>query len=164
MSDTLTVATEPRRELAEAREICPTTAWKAVSAGAIMVDVREPHEIERAAFAVPGRIDIPLGELERRWSELPRDRDLVLVCAVGQRSLKATYYLMYHGYTRVANLAGGIVAWARKGFPVSGEVPAASSTGGCCGAPAATSTSANCGSAQTAGSGCATSGEPGGCC
>lgn len=163
MSDTLTAATEPRRELAQAREICPTTAWKAVSAGAVMVDVREPQEIERLAFAVPGRIDIPLGELERRWSVLPRDRDLVLVCAVGQRSLKATYYLMYHGYSRVANLAGGIAAWAQKGFPVSGKVQAVSSTGGCCGAPAATSTSATCGSG-TAASGCATPGAPGGCC
>lgn len=68
---------------------------------------------------------------------LPRDRDLVLACAVGERSLKATYFLMYPGDTQVANMQGGIAKWARKGFPVNGGAGAAAApaafAGSCCG-------------------------------
>lgn len=48
-------------------------------------------------------IDIPLGHLERRFAELPRDEDLVMVCQGRGRSLKATYFLMYQGYENVAS-------------------------------------------------------------
>lgn len=40
---------------------------------------------------------------------------------------------MYQGYTQVANMEGGIMKWARKGFPIKGHAPvAAPATGGCC--------------------------------
>jgi hypothetical protein len=79
----------------------------------------------------------PLSEFERRFSELPRDRQLVIVCQTGARSLKATYFLMYQGYQQVANMEGGILKWASKGFPVTGAAgTAASSASSCCGGPA----------------------------
>jgi rhodanese-related sulfurtransferase len=64
-----------------------------------------------------------------------RDRDLIMVCAVGERSLKATYFLMYHGHGRVANMEGGIAKWIRKGFPFRGDADFARETApaGCCG-------------------------------
>ncbi|NWG74939.1 MAG: rhodanese-like domain-containing protein, partial [Rubrivivax sp.] len=111
-----------RIELPEARQVCPTTTRRLLAEGALLVDVREPAEVERAAFDVPGAVAIPLSQLERRVAELPRDRQLVIACEVGERSLKATYFLMYHGYTQVANLEGGLLKWARKGFPVKGDV------------------------------------------
>ena len=61
----------------------------------------------RLAFDVPAIVNIPLFELEQRWSELPKDRELVLVCESGVRSLKATNYLQFQGFTRVSNLEGG---------------------------------------------------------
>ena len=108
--------------LQEAKEVCPTTTRRLLSEGALLVDVREPSEIKAISFDVPSILTIPLSELEQRWSEVPKDREVVLVCQVGERSLKATYYLQYHGYTQVSNMGGGIVKWARKGFPVNGKL------------------------------------------
>jgi rhodanese-related sulfurtransferase len=108
--------------LQEAKEVCPTTTRRLLSEGALLVDVREPSEIKAISFDVPGILTIPLSELEQRWREVPKDREVVLVCQVGERSLKATYYLQYHGYTQVSNMGGGIVKWAKKGFPVKGKL------------------------------------------
>jgi rhodanese-related sulfurtransferase len=127
------------RSLGDAEQICPTTTRRRLAEGAVLVDVRETAEIERLAFDVENVIALPMSELEARFAELPRDRDLVLVCAVGVRSLKATYFLMYHGFTTVANMDGGITKWAAKGFPVKGDVPAHEAghgAGACCGGDA----------------------------
>lgn len=110
--------------LKEANDVCPTTTRRMIAAGALLVDVRESSEVRAFAFDVPAIVNIPLSEFEQRWSELPQDRELVLVCQVGARSLKATYHLQYHGYTHVSNMSGGIDKWARKGFPVKGQLNA----------------------------------------
>lgn len=124
-----------QNRLNEAREVCPTTTRRLIKEGALLLDVREPSEVELFAFDVPDVVLIPMSELEQRWSEVPRDRDVVVVCEVGVRSLKATYYLQFHGYTRVSNMGGGIVKWARKGFPVKGQpFGVGSTTTECCGA------------------------------
>jgi rhodanese-related sulfurtransferase len=143
--------------LDEAKEVCPTTALRMSREGALLVDVRERDEIDGLAFDVPDLVVMPMSEFERRCAELPRDRDLVMVCRVGERSLKATYYLMYRGYTRVANMTDGIAKWARRGFPVKGDIAAAfqSSVSGCCGGAAA-SPSASDGSVPAASEGCCT--------
>jgi rhodanese-related sulfurtransferase len=139
-------------DLPQAREVCPTTTRRLLAEGALMVDVRELAEVAQVGFDVPGVLLMPLSELEQRFADLPRDRDLVLVCQVGQRSLKAAYFLMYQGYTRVASMDGGLFKWANKGFPIKGasaasSAQATSSAGGCCGtAAAATASSSCCGS------------------
>jgi rhodanese-related sulfurtransferase len=134
-----------RVELPPAREVCPTTTRRLLGEGALMVDVRELTEVAQLAFDLPGVLLMPMSELEQRFAELPRDRDLVLVCQVGERSLKATYFLMYHGYTRVANMEGGIFKWAAKGFPIKGSKPAAATgSTACCGAPAPTAAASSC--------------------
>ena len=124
-----------RVDLPQAREVCPTTTRRLLAEGALLVDVRELSEVAQVAFDVPGVVLMPLSELEQRFSELPRERDLVLACQVGQRSLKATYFLMFHGYTRVASMQGGLVKWAAKGFPLQGAQPmAAAPSDDCCAA------------------------------
>jgi rhodanese-related sulfurtransferase len=116
----------------EAREVCPTNAWRLANEGALLVDVREPREVQALAFDVPDLVNIPLLALETRWSELPKDRDVVLVCEGGGRSLKATYFLQLHGFTRVSNLSGGVLKWMRKGLPVIGQrLDAAACATGC---------------------------------
>ena len=114
-----------QRDLAEAREICPTTSRRLLAEGALLVDVREPAEVAQAGFGDCELMTIPMSAFEARWSEIPRDRDVILACAVGQRSLKATYFLMYQGYTRVTNMQYGMARWAARGFPVTGDVAAA---------------------------------------
>ena len=135
-SDTATIpgSGQGYRKLDQAQEVCPTTTRRMAAEGAILVDVREPDEIARLAFDVPNLVAIPLNQLETRFDELPRDKDLVLVCQGGARSLKATYFLMYQGFERVANMQGGILKWASKGFPVRGDAaqgPEASANTGC---------------------------------
>ena len=132
--------------LEEAKQVCPTTTQRLVREGALLVDVRERNEVAALAFNVPEVVNIPLLELEQRWPELPKDRDIVLVCENGARSLKATYYLQFQGFTRVSNMEGGIVKWMGKNFPVIGQrhrAPAAST--GCRGSTgAAPAASAAC--------------------
>lgn len=126
-----------RIELPTARAVCPTTTRRLLAEGALLVDVRELTEVATTAFDVPGVLLMPLSELEQRFDELPRSRQLVLASSSGQRSLKATYFLMYHGHDQVAHMEGGLAKWARRGFPIRGAVPAEVATAGtCCGAPA----------------------------
>ncbi|MEO8299522.1 MAG: rhodanese-like domain-containing protein [Burkholderiales bacterium] len=77
-----------RVELPQAREVCPTTPRRLLTEGALLVDVREHTEVAQLAFDVPGIVVMPLSEFEQRFAELPRDRDLVMVCQSGPRSLK----------------------------------------------------------------------------
>jgi rhodanese-related sulfurtransferase len=131
--------------LAEAKEVCPTTTRRLANEGALLVDVREVNEVQALAFDVPNLVNIPLSELEVRWSELPKDRELVMVCQGGERSLKATYFLQYQGYTQVSNMSGGILKWMQKNFPVIGkraEVSACAT--GCCTPASSTSATSGC--------------------
>ena len=105
-----------------ARQYCPSlTLRKVTEEGAWLVDVREPSETAALAFDMPNVIAMPMSELEQRVAELPRDRELILACAVGERSLKAACFLMSHGYDKVANMEGGLEKWLRKGLPVKGD-------------------------------------------
>ena len=75
-----------------------------------VLDVRE--DWERAAARLPGTIDIPMAQVPARLAELPRDRDIVVMCHGGVRSLRVAQFLAQSGFSRVANLIGGIHAWA----------------------------------------------------
>ncbi len=76
----------------------------------VLVDVREADELEISAL--PGIVHIPLGEIETRYEEIPRDQDVVIVCRSGSRSGKITEFLLGQGYTRVRNLATGMNGYA----------------------------------------------------
>ena len=73
-----------------------------------LLDVREPHE--HAAGRLAGCVLIPLGELAGRTAELPRDREIVVVCRSGRRCAFATHYLLQEGF-RATNMGGGMLAW-----------------------------------------------------
>lgn len=111
-----------KKDLAEANEVCPTTTRGLLAKGALLVDVREQDEVDQVAFADCEVLHIPMSAFEQRWSEIPRDREVILACGTGARSLKATYFLMYQGYEQVANMTHGISRWIERGFPVSGDV------------------------------------------
>jgi len=81
-----------------------------------LLDVREPWEYQEGH--VPGAQLIPLGELEQRVKEVPRDRPILAICHSGQRSLAAAGYLLQLGYNSVSNVDGGTAAWIERGFPV----------------------------------------------
>jgi rhodanese-related sulfurtransferase len=81
-----------------------------------LLDVREPWEYQ--AGHVPGAQLIPLGELEQRVNEVPRDQPVLAICHSGQRSLAAAGYLLQLGYPSVSNVEGGTAAWIERGYHV----------------------------------------------
>lgn len=84
--------------------------------GAIMVDVREPSEIKALAYDVEGIKTIPLGQLKERMGEIPKDKEIILACRSGKRSMRAAKMLVANGYKNVYNMNGGIIAWSNKGL------------------------------------------------
>jgi adenylyltransferase/sulfurtransferase len=76
----------------------------------VLLDVREAEEV--AFVQLPGALHIPLAELPARWQELDSEAEIVVYCHHGIRSAAAAAFLSKQGFPRVANLRGGIDAWA----------------------------------------------------
>lgn len=81
----------------------------------ILIDVREPHEFNSGHIA--GAINIPLGQIPNRLSEIPRDTQVILYCRTGNRSDTAASVLASAGYSGILDL-GGVVQWAQQGYPL----------------------------------------------
>lgn len=75
-----------------------------------LLDVREAWEYELVHIA--GALHIPMDEIPERLAELPTDQALVVVCHHGMRSMHVAQFLESRGFADVANLDGGIDAWA----------------------------------------------------
>jgi len=86
----------------------PLAHWDATD-GAFLLDVRQP--VELVIEKVPGAANIPLGELRSRLSELPRDKEIHVICRSGQRAYYATRVLLQNGF-KVRNLSGGMLSRA----------------------------------------------------
>jgi rhodanese-related sulfurtransferase len=89
-----------------------------VPSAPLLVDVREVWEYEGGH--AQGAANVPLSEFRQRWSELPRDRDLLMICHLGERSLMAARFLRQQGVERVANVEGGTDEWETAGLPMEG--------------------------------------------
>lgn len=87
----------------------------------LLVDVRERDEF--AALRVPGAVLLPTSQFATGYTRLPRDRPLLVMCAVGGRSGRVTEALLGAGWTDVANVAGGINAWSAAGLPTRSGPP-----------------------------------------
>jgi adenylyltransferase/sulfurtransferase len=74
-----------------------------------VLDVREPFEYQIANI---GGMLIPQNDVPQRLAEIDRDREIVVQCKSGGRSQRIAEFLLQNGYTKVVNLAGGILAWA----------------------------------------------------
>ena len=85
-----------------------------------IVDVREPDEFIGPLGHIAGAKLVSLGELQTRVGELVRDRPIVTVCRAGSRSAQAYNILRQAGFTRVANLTGGMLRWRAESLPVDG--------------------------------------------
>jgi adenylyltransferase/sulfurtransferase len=75
----------------------------------VLLDVREPHELQ--ICSIPGYVSIPLGDVPKRVGELDPTRDLVVMCRSGARSGRTVAFLKTQGFTRIANLTGGVLRW-----------------------------------------------------
>ena len=80
------------------------------------IDVRSIDEFRSGH--IPGASCIPLQELAQRLDEVPKDKTILLSCQSGARSAKAKELLLSHGYSNLAQVDGGFLAWSAAGFPV----------------------------------------------
>jgi rhodanese-related sulfurtransferase len=89
-----------------------TSGFREIPAGEYLASAgdhqREPHEF--ATGSVARAVNIPLGELPERASELDPQRPVALLCRSGNRSRHAAAHLTQRGFTDVINLAGGVLA------------------------------------------------------
>jgi rhodanese-related sulfurtransferase len=81
-----------------------------------VLDVREEWEFRQGHL--PGAIHVPLGRLGQGYTNLPRDKRLLVICQSGNRSLSATDFLLARGFGGSASVRGGTSAWARSGRPL----------------------------------------------
>ena len=96
-------------------EVSAEQGQQLVEEGALLLDVREADEWD--AGHAPEAVWIPMGDLQTRVDELPRDRRIVAICRTGARSGVVAGALIGAGYDAV-NLDGGMRAWASEDFAV----------------------------------------------
>ena len=86
----------------------PLSHWDSLEE-AFLLDVREP--VELAVESVQGAVNIPMGQLRTRLEELPRDRDIHIICRSAQRAYYATRILLQNGF-KAKNISGGMLSRA----------------------------------------------------
>ena len=103
------------------REISAEQAYQKYQAGAFVLDVRTQDEWNE--YHAPNTTLIPLDQLQARMSEIPRDKEIVIVCHSGNRSQQGRDILLSGGFTRVTSMAGGLKEWSTLGYPIEGTRP-----------------------------------------
>lgn len=112
---------DPYNAAVDVPEIDIAEAARRHAAGANVIDVREPDEYLEGH--VPGAPLIPLGDVMERVDEFPATEEVLIICKMGGRSMKAAQYLRGQGIDAV-NIAGGTMAWIDAGHPVvTGDEP-----------------------------------------
>lgn len=84
--------------------------------GIFLLDVRTLQEYSQGKIA--GSVLIPINEFERRIREVPKNRAIIVYCAVGSRSKPVASFLSQQGYRDVYHMSDGLVGWYRNGFPI----------------------------------------------
>lgn len=100
--------------------ITPEQAQELIARGALVLDVRQPDEWIRGH--IPQAELVPLDGIYlfgKAIADYPKDREVILVCEMGQRSVVAAEIALVAGYTRVYNLVGGMGAWRAKKLPLA---------------------------------------------
>ena len=105
-------AAAPEAPKAQITNIDWAKALEMQQAGGVLIDVRTPGEV--AEGTAPGSINIPLQEAEQRLAEFPKDKDLLIFCRSGKRSMAVSNFLIQNGYERVFNVVGGFMAFPKQ--------------------------------------------------
>ena len=85
----------------------------------VVLDVREPWEVQTACVKAQGfeLLTLPMHTIPARLQDLPKDRPIACLCHHGGRSMQVAAFLVQNGFDTVANIAGGIHAWAAQVDP-----------------------------------------------
>jgi rhodanese-related sulfurtransferase len=92
---------------------------KSASGNTVVLDVREPYEVQTACVTANGfeLVTLPMGSIVEKLSELDKDRPIACLCHHGSRSMQVAAYLSSQGFTHLANIEGGIHAWSSQVDP-----------------------------------------------
>ena len=92
---------------------------KSASGNTVVLDVREPYEVQTACVAANGfeLVTLPMGSIVEKLSDLDKDRPIACLCHHGSRSMQVAAYLSSQGFTHLANIEGGIHAWSSQVDP-----------------------------------------------
>ena len=92
---------------------------KSASGNTVVLDVREPYEVQTACVTANGfeLVNLPMGSIVEKLSELDKDRPIACLCHHGSRSMQVAAYLSSQGFTHLANIEGGIHAWSSQVDP-----------------------------------------------
>jgi len=112
-------ASHAKTEVAEAAEMSVDSLKQRLDAGddVFLLDVRRPEELEEEGM-IEGSVNIPIGDLESRLAEVPKDKPLAIYCHAGGRASRAAALLRENGYSEPIEY-GGISAWKEKGYAVA---------------------------------------------
>ena len=97
--------------------LTPSEVRAELEQGALLVDIREAHEIMGRTVAIGEVLPLPRSELAGGVAGLPDDRGLILADSTGVRARAAALLLAAAGIEQVAILAGGVIEWHRNGLP-----------------------------------------------
>lgn len=97
-------------------EISVAEAYTKYQSGAFVLDVRTQEEWND--YHAPNTTLIPLDQLAARVNELPKDREIVVVCRSGNRSQQGRDILLNAGFTQVTSMKGGLNEWRSSGYPI----------------------------------------------
>jgi rhodanese-related sulfurtransferase len=92
---------------------------KSASGNTVVLDVREPYEVQTACVTAHGfeLVTLPMGSIVEKLSELDKGRPIACLCHHGSRSMQVAAYLSSQGFTHLANIEGGIHAWSSQVDP-----------------------------------------------
>ncbi len=99
--------------------VSPQALAEKLKSGAnlFLLDIRGPGMFKKAHLK--GAVNIPLYKLDQELAKLPKDRPVVLIDHAGKQTLTCGRFLKSKGWGELMRLDGGIMAWMRKGLPVS---------------------------------------------
>jgi len=96
-------------KMGEIKEITPSEVEQMMNNdNIVIIDVREDEEV--AQGMIENAKHIPLGDVPEKVSELDKEKEYILVCRSGRRSLNASKYMDEHGF-KVINMKGGMLEW-----------------------------------------------------
>lgn len=102
-------------------EVSVSQAYEKYQQGAFFLDVRTQGEWDQMHLA--NSTLIPLDQLSSRLAEVPKDKDVVVICRSGARSKEGMTILRGAGYTRAVCMTGGLLAWQAAGYPLEAKAP-----------------------------------------
>ena len=103
--------------------ISANDAYRAAQEGAILIDVREEIETSDIWINMNGILNIPISSFAKKIQEIPKNKTLILCCAIGLASEKAAKLLLENNYDTIYILRNGLIAWQLAELPLKTVEP-----------------------------------------